>query len=334
MHSDCAPYIRLLALAIEWAKESQAPPEMVLRNICDWAAAGAFPEEDLVDSTGERIAALDIYISCRCALNTAGSGVTLGGMTYYAGGDQWSHQVLSRTLIARESVIHFCKRTNTLPPPSMLSGFSRTWAKLKDNKCLAPPACPDAEQHASKRFARVNAPCTLASLESILTRLKEGHRRIGLQHAEEPIDFEFWGRRWQSARDIAHTEILRSGDPSLCEKLVRLEADWGAFVAEKSAGVLPEASHPLEPGTFEASSPVRRSRGRPAGSGSYRPLDAPLVEEMRAAISNDPSLSPTAAARGLVDRTSGGGTDDSKIKRLTERYLEKYGTFSEHEPAD
>jgi hypothetical protein len=307
---------------------------MVLRNICDWAAAGAFPEENLVDSTGERIAALTIYMSCRCALNTAGSGVTLGGLTYYPGGDQWGHHVLSRSLIAREGVLHFCKRTNTLPPPSMLGGFSRTWAKLKGNKCLAPPACPHAEEHAAKMFAKVNAVGTLAGLEAMLKGLKEGHRRIGLQLVEEPIDFESWGRKWQSSRDIAHRKIFRSGDTSLFGKLERLDADWDAFVAEKSSGTLPEAGGPVAPATLEVSSAVRRSRGRPAGSGSYRPLDAPLVEEMRVAISSDPSLSPTAAARSLVDRISGGGTDDSKIKRLTERYLEKYDTFSEREPAD
>jgi hypothetical protein len=66
--------------------------------------------------------------------------------------------------------------------------------------------------------------------------------------------------------------------------------------------------------------------GRPRGSGSYELADAPLIEEMRNAILNEPGLSPTAAALRFAVRAKGGGGSESRAKRLAERYSEKYSS--------
>jgi hypothetical protein len=69
----------------------------------------------------------------------------------------------------------------------------------------------------------------------------------------------------------------------------------------------------------------KRRRGRPKGSGSYEAVDEPLIDEMREAIEANPAVSPTAAAACVADRAPGGGTPESKVKRLAQRYSEKFG---------
>jgi len=112
----------------------------------------------------------------------------------------------------------------------------------------------------------------------------------------------------------------------LSKQLEELEAQWSAFVLEKSGRSASEEAHAIAPETSAGLSVGRKSAGRPVGSGSYKTLDLPIVEEMREAMLNDSSLSATAAARNLVDKIAGAGTPESKIKRLADRYSEKYGT--------
>jgi hypothetical protein len=63
----------------------------------------------------------------------------------------------------------------------------------------------------------------------------------------------------------------------------------------------------------------RKSNGR-----DYRQVDAPLVTEMRHLIEDRSARSPEDAARGLVGRAQGGGTDESKVKRLALHYRKTY----------
>ena len=191
--------------------------------------------------------------------------------------------------------------------------------------------CPHADARAAKIFARSHAVGFLGTLEGILRGLKEGHRRIGFQTVEEgPINFEFWGTRWRSSADDARMEIGKCEDAELLKRLESLEYEWVAFVAANSAE---PPAEPEQAATTKAA-PSKRPPGRPVGSGSLNPLDAPLLEEMREATLENPSLSPTSAARRVVDRAAGGGTEDSKIKRLTQRYLEKFGTETMPHAAD
>jgi hypothetical protein len=60
-------------------------------------------------------------------------------------------------------------------------------------------------------------------------------------------------------------------------------------------------------------------RGRPRGSG-MQIADQPLLREMRQLIQAGKASSPTDAARHVVDKALGGGTPDSKIRRLEKHY--------------
>lgn len=62
------------------------------------------------------------------------------------------------------------------------------------------------------------------------------------------------------------------------------------------------------------------SRGRPKGSGTYGEADKPLLQEMHAIMLKNPGMSITSAAAQVVNRAAGGGSGDSKIKRLAKRY--------------
>lgn len=79
-----------------------------------------------------------------------------------------------------------------------------------------------------------------------------------------------------------------------------------------------------------------KKRGRPRGAGSLRTVDLPLTTEMNKMITAFrhgsevpwPTFpSPNQAATYLVDhgQVAGGGTRDSKIRRLVRRYLKRFG---------
>jgi hypothetical protein len=61
-------------------------------------------------------------------------------------------------------------------------------------------------------------------------------------------------------------------------------------------------------------------RGRRKGVGSLASQDAPLISEMRRLIAAGDAASAYGAATLILDRAAGSGTDDSKRKRLVDRY--------------
>ncbi|MGR0183725.1 hypothetical protein [Azospirillum aestuarii] len=63
------------------------------------------------------------------------------------------------------------------------------------------------------------------------------------------------------------------------------------------------------------------TRGRKPGSG-YHDADRKLVDRMQELIASNPSLSPHAAAMELAADAQGGGTPESKAKRLLKRFSE------------
>ena len=68
----------------------------------------------------------------------------------------------------------------------------------------------------------------------------------------------------------------------------------------------------------------KETRGRKKGVGSYKELDAPLIEKMKKLIDGK-GMSRHAAALQVVDDAAGGRTRvESKIKRLCDRYKAKY----------
>ncbi len=67
--------------------------------------------------------------------------------------------------------------------------------------------------------------------------------------------------------------------------------------------------------------------GRKPGSGSFAQLDAPLVKEMKELIDSGKVVSPHAAATQIADRAKGAGTPESKVRRLINRFNEKFGSI-------
>jgi hypothetical protein len=68
-----------------------------------------------------------------------------------------------------------------------------------------------------------------------------------------------------------------------------------------------------------ANAKKRPPRGRPPGSG-FEAQDADLVAQMVDMVTVNPELTPWQAARELAPRAAGGGTLESKARRLVERY--------------
>jgi hypothetical protein len=64
---------------------------------------------------------------------------------------------------------------------------------------------------------------------------------------------------------------------------------------------------------------AKKRLGRRAGSGIF---DAHLLRKMKAALALEPALSIPEAARRFADEASGGGTPESKAKRLDRKYRE------------
>jgi hypothetical protein len=77
----------------------------------------------------------------------------------------------------------------------------------------------------------------------------------------------------------------------------------------------PPPPEPLPPEPPPPSEPAARRFHGPQGYD-----DAALVDEMHALITAAQVRSPTAAALRVVDRAAGGGTPESKVKRLVEKY--------------
>lgn len=94
----------------------------------------------------------------------------------------------------------------------------------------------------------------------------------------------------------------------------------GKSDAEISAMLLPATDGPLGAlSGIDVGEPRRIKRvGRTKGTG-YQLADAPLIEEMRKAIGDDPSLNATSAAKLFADQAKG-ASFDAKVDRLARAY--------------
>jgi hypothetical protein len=333
MSEERSTYIRLLDLAVDWAAAAGMPKELVLRRLCEWAMAGAFPERAFITATGPQVSPFDIYLSFRAVTENDGlfgsGGIYLDGCTIYNNNERWGMHVLAKVLVTAPSVLAFCERTETLAPPSLLSGFSRFLARWNQTKHLAPSECPDANEHAARHQARDFAVGWINSLRTTLSDLRGEPTRFGPRTVpDEPIDFKYLGTKWKKTHDDAQNAIARSHDAGLQQELDSVDAEWVAFVGQMTAtiGATETICQSQENSVVL---PVHKSerpkrRGRPSGSGSYEASDALIVEQMRKTLIMEPNLSPTAAAIRFADSAVGGGTPD-KAKRLVERYSVKYG---------
>ena len=75
-------------------------------------------------------------------------------------------------------------------------------------------------------------------------------------------------------------------------------------------------------------SPLKGAPRKPSVRG-YAIADRPLIEAMRKLIDSNSAPNAWKAAEAVVERAAGGGTEDSKIKRLVARYAEVLSTEAE-----
>jgi hypothetical protein len=68
----------------------------------------------------------------------------------------------------------------------------------------------------------------------------------------------------------------------------------------------------------------KHAGGRPTGSGSYAPMDEPLLWKMRELIQSKQAKSANDAASKVAKESQGGGTIDSRQRRLHRTYLHKF----------
>ncbi len=71
-------------------------------------------------------------------------------------------------------------------------------------------------------------------------------------------------------------------------------------------------------------------RGRRKGTVGYDSTDIPLIEKMNRFIESGDATSPWSAALLVVDDAKGKGSAENKIKRLTGKYIKKYGPGEGH----
>ena len=327
MSNEPVQYIPFMSLPLEWAAESGLPPEMALRRLCEWTVAGAFPDGALVTAVGSEVKPLAVFEAFQALANQGTAHV--GRWSRYIDPAE-AFERLNRILVTKESVLRFCENTDTQPPPSILSGIKRAWALRKSQKSLGPPPCPDAMRCANAQSAREHAVGLMNTMRHTLDGLQGKPTRYGPRRIpDEPVDVEYWNAKWAGMRTNVQKELSSSGDADLQRRFESLEAEWTSFIEQetvKSAAPATEPDTQQEPAVPPSDrAPQRKPRGRPAGSGSYEASDALLADEMRKAILENPSLSPTAAAMRFVERAVGGGTPESKAKRLAERYSVKFG---------
>jgi hypothetical protein len=241
MSSDRTVLIPFLRLPEEWAAVSGLTPHMVMRRLCDWVVAGAFPSGSLIDQLGKEVPTLDIYQAYLAVINN-GQAYVDGTTSYLDSGT--CRELLAKLLVTQEGLQSFCERTNTYPPPSILQGFRRAWVIVRSEKNQAPPECSDAKMHAARQQARRTAEGWLNNLSNKLAGLQGKPVRFG-PHREDnsPIDMEYWNAQWQDIRSRVMKELPNSESPDLQRQLETLDADWAALLAAERAA-FPDTTEP------------------------------------------------------------------------------------------
>lgn len=298
----------LLKIAMEWAVRDEQPELLVLRRICQWAIADGFSSGTFISESGEAIRPFDLYMSFRISTEPLdwNSAIVLGGEIIHIRPGEWSENIIGTALIGVEGVQAFCRLTDTSVPASLESGFSLSRIFRSRPKHRSPPDCPYAEESAARFYAREQAAGTMSTLKEMIQNPRQySTRRFG---PNTPFDLEGLNSRWQLNFESAKLYAARSADAELVGNLDALLEEWETITKGTAQR--------------DKDQPPQRRRGRPTGSGSYEDLDRDLVEEMRDMIRQGSTI--TGAAEAIAHRAAGGGTQDSRAKRLARRYSEAY----------
>jgi len=297
-------YKTLREIVNEWSAQSGELPPVTLRRICDWAICGGFPEGTFVFPTGQRIELLELHRAMRMAI---GEGAPINR--------DLAMELLHLAIVSKAGVEAFCERVVVDPPQSIRTLRSRFRRLVGKPRHSSPPDCPNSAKIVAQSEARCSAIAFMNTMKSQLPREHD--------HSEPKIS-EQANERWLCYLTQAQSEADASGDPEILRQLAALRHEWEGPKAATNGATSAGSAQSETNSDLPSAENKKRGAGRPQGSGSWESEDLELVEEMRKGIASGEFRSITAAAKAMVSKARGAGTEASREQRLRKRYSELY----------
>lgn len=133
-------YAHLLDLCETWAVEANAPKELILRRVIEWAVEETFPPESLLTYTGDAVSPLKL--------------LTMFRATYNPWHEAWPVHVAPTTIGSRTERIHPDKALSYLANVVVsLEGVQLFRDRLGIAPSDPPPACPHIAEVEAADFA-------------------------------------------------------------------------------------------------------------------------------------------------------------------------------------
>ena len=297
-------YKTLREIVNEWSAQSGELPPVTLRRICDWAICGGFPEGTFVFPTGQRIELLELHRAMRMAI---GEGAPINR--------DLATQLLQLAIVGKAGIEYYCERFQVGPPQSVRTLRSRFRRLVGKPGHSGPPDCPNSAKIVAQLEARYSATAFMNTMKSQLPREHD--------HSEPKIS-EQANERWLCYLTQAQSEADASGDPEILRQLAALRHEWEGPKAATNGATSAGSAQSETNSDLPSAENKKRGAGRPQGSGSWESEDLELVEEMRKGIASGEFRSITAAAKAMVSKARGAGTEASREQRLRKRYSELY----------
>src|SRR5258706_9216310 len=293
-------YKTLREIVNEWSAQSGDLPPVTLRRICDWAICRSFPDGTFAFPTGQAIDLLELHRAMRIAI---GVGAPINR--------DLAIDLLHQAIVSKDGIDDFCERIGVDPPQSMRTLRSRFRRLVSQSRHPGPPDCPNSGKIVDQLEARYSAIAFINTMKTHLLRKCD---------RSEPKIAEQADERWLGYLTQAQLEADASGDPEIQRQLAALRHEWEGSKAATNVS----AGSAQSEGNSELPSAENKKRGlgRPQGAGSWEIDGLELVKEMRKGITGGEFRSITAAAKAMVPKARGSGTEASKEQRLRKRYSE------------
>jgi hypothetical protein len=224
-------YFKLLDLVAAWTDEARQPRTIVLKNLCDWMMAGAFPDGSVLTATKEPINAVRMYFAGRAAISSDGI-VRVGQFFKEHLGDS-TIQNLLQVIVSESGLRVFCQTTSTDLPRNL-----RHWSIWPRRRATAthpaPPPCPGVERRVVELIGAREARVFMRGLHLMLEEA-----RSGLKGGDTPVEdvVTYFERRWASHREWAGRFQSELADPKLDAELATLDAQREAILASANRRV-------------------------------------------------------------------------------------------------
>jgi hypothetical protein len=297
-------YQTLKRVVDEWSTQSGELPPVILRRICDWAICGGFPEGTFVFPTGQTIDLLELHRAMRMAV---GLGAPINR--------DLAIELLHLAIVSKVGIREYCERIGVDPPPSISALRSKFRGLVGKPRHAGLPDCPNSVDIVARLEARYSAIAAMNSLKQLLKE-QQGHPEINI--SDQAND------RWLRYVNLARPSAESSNDPEIQSEFAALLNEWNRLRIASTDAASSESLESKEITDPQLTGQKKRGVGRPQGSGSLESEDLELVEVMRKGIVGKEFGSISVAAKAMVSRAGGGGTEASKEQRLRKRYAELY----------